>query len=186
MIRPANRSDVHEVTTLIYNAIKDIAYQLTGEEQYEPALAQLREFYLTEGNRFSYSLIQVMEHNNKVAGMILCYSGMAAPQLYEPIALHLRHKLDGVKPMIDKEAEEDEYYIDAIAVHPKEQGKGIAKALFQAAEDYARTNHFHSISLNVDQDNDRALALYEKLGYKTVKQLFINKRPYWHMVKRLN
>ena len=184
VIRFAETKDVHQVVKLIYLAIKDIAYQLTGETTYELAIAQLERFYLEEGNRFSRQLIQVKEVDNNVVGMILCYDGQAASQLYAPIWHHLKQK-QIKEATIDNEADDDEYYIDALAVDPLHQGRGIAKQLFAAAEHYARIHQFGKIALNVDVTNEKALALYERLGYKKTKQIPINKRPYWHMVKPL-
>ena len=45
-------------------------------------------------------------------------------------------------------------------------GRGVGRALFQALEDWARTQGLHRLELTVQVHNDRARALYEKLGYE--------------------
>lgn len=184
-IRQAKSTDVDEVISLVYLAIKDIAYQLTGEQQYEEVIAQLKQFYLTEHNRFSASLVTVKTVDEKVAGMILCYDGTEAEQLYTPILNHLHDVKQLSTATIDDEADEDEYYIDALAVFPEYQGQGIAKELFIAAEQHAKLKGFNKISLNVDVDNVKAEQLYTRLGYRATKQISINHHPYSHMVKEL-
>lgn len=184
-IRKAQILDADDVVQLIYLAIKDIAYQLTGEDELDNVLLQLKSFYVEDGNRFSHHLIQVMELDQKVVGMILCYDGHEASKLYEPIWKHLHNIKQIPTPIIDTEADADEYYIDALAVAPAYQGKGIGKALFVAAEQFARQKQFSKIALNVDLLNERALALYTSLGYQADKQIIINNRPYWHMAKQL-
>lgn len=184
-IRQAKMTDVDDVISLVYLAIKDIAYQLTGEQHYEDVIAQLKKFYLSENNRFSANLVTVKTVDEKVAGMILCYDGLEAEQLYSPIIKHLHDVKLLSEATIDDEADEDEYYIDALAVFPEYQGHGIAKELFAEAEKNGKLKGFKKISLNVDLDNEKAEQLYTRLGYRSTKQITINGRPYWHMVKPL-
>jgi ribosomal protein S18 acetylase RimI-like enzyme len=56
-------------------------------------------------------------------------------------------------------------HVEVLAVDPAAQGRGVARALMQAAETWARENRFGRISLNVWVQNERARGLYEHLGY---------------------
>ncbi|QJD81763.1 GNAT family N-acetyltransferase [Cohnella herbarum] len=174
------------VAELIMLAIQDIGYQLTGEKNEADVLSQLERFIVAEGNRFSHSCILVKEAEGRPIGMILCYHGSDAAKLYEPIVEHLREKTGDLGIAIDQEADEDEYYIDAIAVDPNFQGQGIAKQLIAAAEQQAIESGYDKIALNVDQTNEGAHSLYRKLGYVADKTITIHHKPYWHMVKPLN
>ncbi|WP_239615174.1 GNAT family N-acetyltransferase [Cohnella mopanensis] len=184
-IQTASMRDAAPLAKLILLAIQDIAYQLTGESNEENVLRQLEKFIITEGNRFSLACIQVKECDGQPAGMILCYHGRDADRLYEPIIEHLFQLGGNSNLTIDQEADEDEYYIDAIAVHPAFQGQGFAKQLIAAAERRAVELGYDKIALNVDQSNDVAHSLYRKLGYSADKQIMIHDKPYWHMVKKL-
>lgn len=53
----------------------------------------------------------------------------------------------------------------SIAVHPAEQGKGIARALMNAVEQEAIARDCVYLRLEVRTDNRAAIALYERLGY---------------------
>jgi len=90
---------------LVASAIGDIAFQLTGEREEEPALRALEELIGREGNRFSRSLFLVKEENGEAAGMILCYYGADASRLNEPIIERLREKGGDPNPRIDREAD---------------------------------------------------------------------------------
>ena len=183
-IRMVTDQDAAAVAELILLAIQDIGYQLTGKRTEAEVLEQLRRFYVQEGNRFSKDLILVKENGKNIAGMILCYHGSQADYLNEPIIKHL--KLEGIGAVqIDKEADEDEYYIDALAVFPVYQGMGYAKQLFEAAEQRALQFNYPKIALNVDQSKKKAFQLYQKLGYAADKEISINGRSYWHMSKML-
>ena len=62
-----------------------------------------------------------------------------------------------------------ELYIDDLCVDEKKRGKHIGSALYDAACRYARESGCRSITLNVWQGNDAALAFYEKRGMKPQK-----------------
>lgn len=57
-------------------------------------------------------------------------------------------------------------HVEVLAVDPGAQGRGIARALMDAAESWARTCGCARISLNVWVQNERARGLYEHLGYR--------------------
>jgi len=56
-------------------------------------------------------------------------------------------------------------HVADLAVAPAAEGKGIARALMAAAEDWARARGYAWIDLNVGPGNERARTLYERLGY---------------------
>ena len=56
-------------------------------------------------------------------------------------------------------------HVEVLAVDPAARGRGVARALMQAAESWARRQGFARISLNVWMQNERARGLYEHLGY---------------------
>jgi RimJ/RimL family protein N-acetyltransferase len=45
-------------------------------------------------------------------------------------------------------------------------GRGIGRALLEALEGWGRANGLHRLELNVDSTNARAIALYEKFGFR--------------------
>lgn len=55
-------------------------------------------------------------------------------------------------------------YIDDICVDENNRGKGIAKALYNYTQDFAKTENCYNITLNVWAGNDNAIRFYESMG----------------------
>lgn len=55
-----------------------------------------------------------------------------------------------------------------VEVRPEHQGQGIGHKLMTAAEQWTHAMGAQQLELAVWEFNDRALALYEKLGYRTI------------------
>ncbi|MFC7686162.1 GNAT family N-acetyltransferase [Ureibacillus sp. GCM10028918] len=55
--------------------------------------------------------------------------------------------------------------ISALAVHPDKQGQGIGTALLRWVKDFALRNGSTNVMLDVEIENERALAVYEKAGF---------------------
>jgi len=60
----------------------------------------------------------------------------------------------------------DEGGVDNIAVHPEARRQGIASALLDAFHRYGREHRLVNLFLEVRPSNQKAFALYEKLGYR--------------------
>jgi ribosomal protein S18 acetylase RimI-like enzyme len=60
--------------------------------------------------------------------------------------------------------------IHRLCVHPEWQRRGVARGLMDFAENYAAQHDFASIRLDAYTGNPRALALYERRGYRRVGQ----------------
>ena len=61
----------------------------------------------------------------------------------------------------------DETEVISIAVSPKMQNRGIANLLMQAGLRQMQADRIKSVFLEVDEANEYALKLYQKLGFKT-------------------
>lgn len=56
-------------------------------------------------------------------------------------------------------------HVEVLTVSPATRGKGLARGLIEAAENWARGRGYPHITLNVFARNTRASQVYEKLGY---------------------
>lgn len=56
-------------------------------------------------------------------------------------------------------------HIEVLTVRPEAQGRGVARALVGAVEEWARSRGQASVTLNVFARNERARTVYERLGY---------------------
>ena len=85
-----------------------------------------------------------------------------------------------------KEAQDDEYYLDSLAVMEEYRGQGIATALIRRFEAEARVQGNDKVALLAEESNEPAFRLYRKLGYVTEGIVRIHGDDFHHMVKLLH
>ena len=71
--------------------------------------------------------------------------------------------------MLGDDTPPDHFLLDGICVAPKARGLGVGSALIGAIEDQARQRGYACVQLEVIDSNLRARALYQRLGYQTLK-----------------
>ncbi len=172
-IRPAQPVDAEIAAVLLYSAYTHthVTYPLR-EEHASGFIERLQHFFRQDGNRFSYQNIQVAEQSSEVVGLVLSFGGRDEARLNATVGSWL-----------EREAEDDEWYVDALAVFSNWGRKGIGTCLLQSAEQQARQHHYPKIALHVAQGNIQALDLYAHLQYVVTQQTFLYQRPYVRMVK---
>lgn len=94
--------------------------------------------------------------------------------------------------IFNTQPDQGELWVDSIAVATAARGQGIGSKLLNAAFQFAVENNYQAIGLEVVDNNPRAKALYERLGFEatTEKSIGIFERwvgfaSYYRMVKRL-
>ena len=174
-IRPAQPVDAEVAAALLYSAYTHthVTYPLR-EEHASGWIERLEHFFRQDGNRFSYQNIQLAEQGSEVVGLVLSFGGRDEARLNAAVGSWL-----------EREAQDDEWYVDALAVFSNWGGKGIGTRLLQTAEQQARQHNYTKIALNVAQENEQALHLYQHLHYVVTQETFLYQRPYVRMVKTL-
>lgn len=71
-----------------------------------------------------------------------------------------------LEPAVDYFSGDPHGHLGMIAVVERAEGRGAGAALMRAAEDWARTNGYAKLTLNVFEGNARARQLYEHFGYQ--------------------
>lgn len=174
-IRPARPDDAERASLLLSSAYlhRQISYP-AHEEEGNPFLERLERFFCQAGNRFSYRSIQVAEQRSEVVGLVLSFGGREEEQLNAAIGWPL-----------EREAKDDEWYVDALAVFTNWGRKGIGARLLQAAEQRGREHHYSQIALHVARENEQALSLYRRLHYVVTQETFLYHQPHLRLVKQL-
>lgn len=184
MIKQAQKDNITNISTLIYDAIHDIANTLTGENNEKKILETLDLYIKMDTCRLSYNNIYTYEIDKKIVGILLAYNSNDVNKLDLPMIEHLKRK-DIFINSFEKECFNDEFYIDTVSVNSSFQGRGIAKELFNFAEKKAKELNFRKLSLLVDFENIKAKALYDKLGFCDNEILKVSGSQFHHMVKWL-
>jgi len=172
-IRPAQPADAEGAALLLYSAYMHTHVTSPLPEAHESRfLERLQHFFRRDGNRFSYQNIQLAEQSSEVVGLVLSFGGRDEARLNAAVGSWL-----------EREAQDDEWYVDALAVFSNWGRKGIGTRLMQSAEQQARQHHYPKIALHVAQGNKEAVDLYAYLHYVVTQQTFLYQRPYVRMVK---
>ncbi|HWQ84294.1 MAG TPA: GNAT family N-acetyltransferase, partial [Anaerolineales bacterium] len=130
--------------------------------------------------RFGHQFADIIEGDGDTIGILISYPGRMLGRL----SLTTGRQLWGIHGAIGfirfarralplafvKEADADEFFINALAVSPAFQGRGIGSQLLSYAEPKARSQHYNKCSLSVARSNLRACHLYER-GYRVVETI---------------
>jgi ribosomal protein S18 acetylase RimI-like enzyme len=182
-ILPATPDMAPVASILIYLTLGIMADYLFGMDNAQKALRVLESLFQAKSSRFSYRYTEVVSLSGKVAGLAITYPARLIKTLELPLAIRL-FQVSGisgfyqfvrrVQPLLGiKEAENDEYFIDNIAVLPEQQGQGLGKLMLDQIEKRAREQGFDKVSLTVDKDNEHAIAWYLKTGFDVVQTVEI-------------
>jgi ribosomal protein S18 acetylase RimI-like enzyme len=194
-IRPARPDDAPLAAAVFRLSLDHLADYLFGADGRATEVALMRLFSQNAG-RFGYGSAFVAELNRQPLGMSFAFPGTDATRLSLSVARHLPRALGwgmfgfvarGLRLAGGIEAEADEYYVSNLAVLPAAQGHGLGKHLLLHADEQARALGLIKCSLLVALDNEMALRLYKRQGYKIVFTKR-DKNPhncYHRMVKKL-
>ena len=78
--------------------------------------------------------------------------------------------------MISEAPDTERFLIEGVAVAPDLQGRGIGTLMLRALSEEARARGFQALRLDVSDQNPRARALYERLGFEAAAH-----HRYWLM-----
>lgn len=103
----------------------------------------------------------------------LFHKFIETPQLGTCFTIHYNNEICGYILLIQFMSFEMGGYVmllDELYIHTDFQGKGIGKSAMQFVKDFAKTNNYKKIVLEVEPHNDRAIHLYEKENFRKHKR----------------
>jgi ribosomal protein S18 acetylase RimI-like enzyme len=176
-IWPAQPGGAEVAAILLYSAYTHthVSYPPREARQSVSFIARLGHFFRQHGNRFSYENIQVAAQGPAVVGLVLSFGGRDEARLNAAIG-----------DWLEREAQDDEWYVDALAVLDNWSRQGIGTRLMHAAERQARQHQYARVALNVAVGNKEAEDLYVRLRYVVTGQTSIYGRPHLRMVKTVD
>lgn len=171
--RPGRKADCATIAAL-YSISSDGVADYIWTKLREPGQEILdvgRQRYEREGTYFSYENCFLVEADGEIAGMIIAFPMHVDPAETED---------DPVLAPYSRLEEDDSYYICGVALLPRYRGRGIGTRLMELAETHAAEKGLSKLSLIVFEQNARAKALYERLGYREVAREPICPHPLIH------
>lgn len=180
-VRPATIADTRIATSLIHMTMGQFADYLFGADNPTKVIEVISRLFAQPLNRFSYQFADIVDIDDKAAGIMISYPGRKMNRLGLSMGKQLwsiygaRGFVRFVRRVLPlafmREASTDEYFINTLAVFPDSQGQGIGTYLLSYAENKAREMHYNKCALSVEVSNLRARSLYERLGYRVVETI---------------
>ncbi|QKF65475.1 GNAT family N-acetyltransferase [Campylobacter corcagiensis] len=160
MIKKARPSDFIKCFEILELAMSDFTDIIFNETSKEKKLEIFEKFFKTKNNRLSHENIMIYENeNSEICGAICAYEGRDSDFL--DMVFNQRLKELKAKNLIKKECDDDEFYIDSVAVLPEFRGRGYFKAMVNETINKARDLGFKKVSL-ITQTPE----IYTKFGFK--------------------
>jgi ribosomal protein S18 acetylase RimI-like enzyme len=120
----------------------------------------------SESENFSYRNVHLALINEDIAGMLLAYK-LPDSDTEE----NLEDYPEFIRPLIELEqCVPNSFYINMIATYPQYRNKGVGKALMNIIDSLATEAGCKLISIEVFEQNEGALRLYQRLGYKIIEK----------------
>lgn len=124
----------------------------------------------------SYRSVIVAEHKGSVIGMTISF-----PSQYHALTDELRNflpadRLEHFKDFFTSRVE-NSWYLDALAVAEPFRNRGIGTELIRRTMKRAEKEGFGTVSLIAFAYNEKALHVYKKIGFRTIKQIDLKPHP---------
>lgn len=139
--RKIESGDNKRVAEIIRTNLEKLRLNIPGTAYFDPELDHLSDYYNEKPSKRAY-FVALNDEKQVIGGV-----GIA--------------EFNGIENC----AELQKLYLDDSA-----KGKGCGKELMQIAEDWARSVGYQSLYLETHTNLSAALKLYEKTGYRQIKQ----------------
>lgn len=179
--RPATAEDAETAVPLIYSSGPPAFDFVLVQGQQKSAQEFLQGAFRQGGGQFGFANHTVVTHNRRVVGVGACYNSRkcfafmtAAVRQFVPF-----YGLFGSFSVIRRGLQIQQLYppphrtknyIGHLGVSEEVQGHGIGRRLVEHFLDISRNNGATHAVLDVSQENPRAQALYERIGFQIVRE----------------
>lgn len=200
-IRKMQASDVSAVSAIIANAFESKMVLLKKWEP-ERITSLVEDAYMCNPNLWpKHDVITV---DGTVAGVIKLKTFDESPakegitktwrEIFKEYGF-FRVVITGIMMVvIDEPVNRDELYIEYIAVSPEYRGLGLGTKLMDYGLERGKNDEkIRHYTLHVIDKNVRAIHLYERYGFKTVKHIstrvvgkLVGVKGYYHMMMKIN
>ncbi|NDY56489.1 GNAT family N-acetyltransferase [Desulfovibrio sulfodismutans] len=168
-LRQADPEDASAIARIIREVSAGVADFLLHRVSLAVSVNRLLATLVMEpGNPFSYENALLLEHDGRLAGLLLAYpwNRHGYPDILQRLVAHKRlEMLDGMLRTADAQS----LYINTLWVDEALRGTGTAGDLLECATLMAKDNGLPRISLHVWNDNARAMRFYLRHGFTVAR-----------------
>lgn len=167
-IVPAQATDAPLIGVAVVMAIgPELARDFAGSGSIKDVEALFGTLAARTDSQYSYlNTLKAVDEDGKAMGFVVAYDGALLHRLRRSFIAEVRrstgHDLEG---KLADECDDREYYLDTLAVFEGYRGRGVAKALIEAAAGRARAAG-KPLGLLCAKDNSRARRLYDASGFR--------------------
>lgn len=186
MIRHATKHDAPVIFELMLTIWSDMQFPLLTLIDFNAFKTVMITNIQQENSKFSYRNAYVYTQNDTVIAVLYHYDGEKELafnyQFVQFISAQLPH-INGADLASARETADDEWYIDSLVVHPKYRGQFVGTTVLKS---FLQNTFTKPITLNCDVTNQKALTLYQQLGFTITKTYHFLGHDYYHMVYQSN
>ncbi|MCC5919831.1 MAG: GNAT family N-acetyltransferase [Cyclobacteriaceae bacterium] len=180
IIRKASIEDSKNIAYYLMMAMDEIVYQFIGLASRDKAIQFLESLIILKNNQYSYENCWMVEIKNQIVGAALIYDGGELHKLRKPVTMAIKNKFN--RDFVpEDETQAGEFYIDCVAIHPNQQGKGLGTKIFDFLINEYVKERKNTLGLLVDKKNPKAKALYLRLGFRLVGEKVLVGKPMEHL-----
>jgi ribosomal protein S18 acetylase RimI-like enzyme len=165
-------SEVGEVFKLMSLADEDYIRYLTCGDDVGGAMQTYLANFHREDVYFSHKNFLGARQDNRLIGCVLFFKGEDENRF---------ESLSALTSNLPRESNDDEIYIDSLAVDPHYRGRGIARKLVQNVIDQARAVGLSKVGLMVDIKKPGLIKMYEALGFAISGKMRLLSNEYQRM-----
>jgi len=164
------------------------------------ALSIFKCLFLKHANLFSMDHVYVVKSEGTVGSMVLFYDWHTKEKedIRTGLSMFCCMGVDFLAriPLFIKAGSctgyvrKGEIYISNLATYPKFRGRGMASALIAKVEEEAKKSGGKYLSLDVEVENADAIKLYQRLGFRIIKESSTTLKNrqffFYRMIKKSN
>lgn len=178
-IKKSQASEVHIAAPLIYSSGPD-AFEYVFKNKQVSAVYFLKHAFIREGGEFSYDNHYSLYADGKMVGIGSAFTAQQGSTFSKVDALNIIRFYNwkslgvlrnGLKvERIIKLPKQEEIVIGHLGVEPTLRSHGLGKALIAGLMERVKKASSSRFVLDVSEENPRAKALYERLGFVVTKK----------------
>lgn len=174
------KDDLDKSAELIIDTEPGLFHMFFGKNQ-KKAKERIIKLIKRGNNFYGYNHIYLAIKEDKILGLSVFYKGdqinkrrqeiifMKTLDVFCLIRLLFVEKFF-INRLITTKYADKELYISNICVDNNNRGKGVGKYILENIIKYAKSKDCDSIILDVTKNNKKAISLYEKYGFKKIKE----------------